>query len=647
MDKATMGSPTVPVTAEWALWGKTSTDRGYRLLNCSVGSFGPDAFSEVITRYSPGTLEMLPQVTVSWSAPPDERNYVAIAIHEKEEQGIYDADGREIVFTRYFCAPYEDLAVGEVSYLSLYDTFSKFTLRVQDRAPIKTDLTPTPQIAPPDYQALRVAALLLTCKPVCIVGADGIDLRERLQFLDTVMSMLPYGMRSRMSASTWTSSTMQTHKFRLFFAHAPRPSRDDQLADYVMEWGRHDHASIGHCYADDYLGWLEREIQQPTAKLATQKQQIEFSPIEILRILEMVGVPSDGPDQPGYSYGPYQAASPRRPPASPTPTMTAEQLIVACGEHLGGLNPDVIAPYIEALRAQPKPGSPEEYSYYQKLIKRYRLLTSNPRLDGRLATELYDALLPMTFDGGLTYADFCELEASARIPDGESLHRPLLESLAKIKFGDFIPYLLVAGSLDDKKLRRRLLPENTDFNRLIEIIATADVRIHHARMLCDAVIQFLRDRGGSVDRQSLQSVLIRYGYLAPLLQECYCDNPEYQRVALIELVSAAHGRKLDTFAIDGILGHAALAPTAALLAAVLGMVGRQDFERVLVEFSWSLLDKTAFTDETHWQLRRLLFSAGQAGMMPSLGRAGSTEAEPGHGMRGRIDRLRNQLQSRG
>ena len=121
----------------------------------------------------------------------------------------------------------------------MYQEFSKFTLTRQGRIPIKTNLGDASLGNPSGEQAMRVAALLLTGKPVCIVGADQTVLLERLQFLDTVVSLLPYGMRCRLSASNWASSTLQTHKFRLFFASAPRPARDDQQADLVVEWGRH------------------------------------------------------------------------------------------------------------------------------------------------------------------------------------------------------------------------------------------------------------------------------------------------------------------------------------------------------------------------------------------------------------------------
>lgn len=57
---------TVPVSAEWALWGTGGRGPGYRLLQCSARAIARQSFEEVLARYSPGTLEILPQVTISW-----------------------------------------------------------------------------------------------------------------------------------------------------------------------------------------------------------------------------------------------------------------------------------------------------------------------------------------------------------------------------------------------------------------------------------------------------------------------------------------------------------------------------------------------------------------------------------------------------
>jgi hypothetical protein len=56
-------SPTatgVPVTAEWALWGKDARDAEYRLLACSDGPAGAATFVEQITSSSPGNAETWP-----------------------------------------------------------------------------------------------------------------------------------------------------------------------------------------------------------------------------------------------------------------------------------------------------------------------------------------------------------------------------------------------------------------------------------------------------------------------------------------------------------------------------------------------------------------------------------------------------------
>ena len=76
---------------------------------------------------------------------------------------------------------------------------------------------------------MRVAPLLLTGRPVCVLGAEGTSHLERLEFIDTVMGLLPYGFRSRMTAATWTRATNRNHRFRLYFSSAPRADEPDQV----------------------------------------------------------------------------------------------------------------------------------------------------------------------------------------------------------------------------------------------------------------------------------------------------------------------------------------------------------------------------------------------------------------------------------
>ena len=99
----------VPVTAEWALWGKDVRDLEYRLLACSEGNVGAATFVEQITSISPGSAGSWPQVTVSGFLLSGTASYVALAIHDTT-QGRHNAVGRGIVYTRYFCVPYPELA---------------------------------------------------------------------------------------------------------------------------------------------------------------------------------------------------------------------------------------------------------------------------------------------------------------------------------------------------------------------------------------------------------------------------------------------------------------------------------------------------------------------------------------------------------
>src|SRR5690242_12653531 len=215
----------IPVTVEWALWGKERSDLEYRLLRCSDGTLSEANFDELLTRYSTGTLEALPQVTIGWLEDRAHGHQIALAIHEEPADRRVDATGRPVVLTRCFCVPYATLAEGRVSYQALYDKFRKIPLDEQEGT-FQTSLPVMPSVVRADLAAQRAAALLVTCKPVCVLEADRAGLADRLEFIDSVMSLLPFGLRCQLSASTWASSQFWEHKFRLFFASTLRPDDD-------------------------------------------------------------------------------------------------------------------------------------------------------------------------------------------------------------------------------------------------------------------------------------------------------------------------------------------------------------------------------------------------------------------------------------
>ena len=168
---------------------------GYHLLESAPGTEA----GRTSTRCSPATRlarwRNCPRRRSAGWSDKEQPSYLGIAIHDAAERVQYESSGREIVLTSYFCVPFNELAAGSVSYHAMYQKFRRCGLPVSDRHRIQARLAGELGEAA-DAFAMRVAALLLTSKPVCIIGADcadvGID--ERLRFLDRVMSLLPYGM---------------------------------------------------------------------------------------------------------------------------------------------------------------------------------------------------------------------------------------------------------------------------------------------------------------------------------------------------------------------------------------------------------------------------------------------------------------------
>ena len=625
----------IPVAAEWALWGKQSIDRGYHLLGHSNGSLGANTFNEVLTRYSPGTLEKLPQVTVSWLSHREERNYLGIAIHDLAAEGQYDADGREIVFTRYYCAPYEDLAAGSISYHAMYAKFSNFGLPIPDQAPIKTELTvPRPAI-PHDIQATRVAALLLTGRRVCIVGADRVDFLERLTFVDTVVSLLPYGIRCRLSASTWASSTLHAHKFRLFFSSAPRPARDHQQADLVVEWGQSDQTPIGHRSADGYLAWLEDQVRQPATWLAAQKQQMDFSEQAVLEMLERIKIIPGTLISSAHASSPHQVNLAQWHAAGPRRAMTADELIKSWATFLNGPNPELLKPDIKPWRellARPLPA--EERAHCWHLIQAYQLLRNELTVSESLKIEIYEILLRMAFESPLSYLDYCEIEVRFQKAEGQPLHPSLLQAIILLHFASLPVYLVVLSGLDEKPLKRNLHEHPLEAAQLIEAAANQELSNFHAWRICTLVERIIRERLWPVNQQALRLALAHEGYLAPTLNRIHPLDAESQLTSLTWLVQTAHGGELDASAAADVLLNSAHALTPALFAAVLRMVDPGDIGPVIVALARGYLDKSVFSDETRHELTLRLSDPNQLEIWPAPKPSAPNDPDPTPSARG-------------
>ena len=279
------------LTVQWALHGMPGDRMGSRILASSVGDIRREHFAEAIERFSPGVLRQLPQVMVSYlpSVDPKGRmDYLALAIFD-EALAVRDAGQPRSVRIRYFAIPYPEMAQRAVSYRAFYEAVRPIALPSADSPPLQARARAVTQPAPSTGGlASQVAALLLTGRPVCILGGQAISLEERLLFIDAVMSLLPYGIRAKMTVATWASSTA-VHRFRLFFSDAPRAV--DRTNSHVVLWSA-SHAQIPaeHTAALAYLNWLEDPASQARSVLAAMEGTYGFATTEVARLLEDLGV---------------------------------------------------------------------------------------------------------------------------------------------------------------------------------------------------------------------------------------------------------------------------------------------------------------------------------------------------------------------
>ncbi|WP_433222060.1 hypothetical protein [Microtetraspora malaysiensis] len=286
------------ISVEWALEGKRpGAHDDYELLSWSDDHLGPKVFEEMRSRYATGLSADLPQVTIAVAATREhERVSRHIVLAIQEWSGHRDATNRKIVYTRWFYVPYHELelAAHAVTYEALYHALAGLPVTPSPSLTVQVPrFDPTAGFGEegvPGPDALSAAALLLTGKPICVVGADGVPMIERLRFLDTVAALLPYGMRARLTAATWTSSTVR-HKIRLSFArYAPEGA-------YEVRWGYGAEITQwdnpAHLYPDlptqpdqlvDMLQWLSEQTEplsfgQPMAlQLLQQSRYPELRP---------------------------------------------------------------------------------------------------------------------------------------------------------------------------------------------------------------------------------------------------------------------------------------------------------------------------------------------------------------------------------
>lgn len=550
------------IAAEWALWGKEAHETGAHVLRCSNGALRAKDFAEIITRYAPGDLAVLPQYTMSWIPGADRQpEYVVIGIHElaladpRRPDGPHrrDAAGRAIAFVRLFCVRYSDAAELTASYQDIVGAAEQIQLPGASANPVTLTLPPEPtpvySRGIPRKLAERVAALLLTNHPVCVLGADDVPAKDRLRFIDTVMALLPYGLRATMSGSTWVDSTAQDLKLRLFFASAPRAA--NRLADgrpttrdRLVDWANTMDVPVTADAAAFYLDWLKDVKGEATDLLAEQSAAIRFNPADLLR---MVGdLPRD---------------------------MGIPETLDELGESLLKADKIAIKSAIKRLRRYLASGQPPaELTDYQRLVRAGQLFANDGRLSPQLKGELYGVLLPLAFGTPLTYRGYCAVEDCAGVP----LHASLRTALTRARVDDLLAWILVRetrpGARVDKwldELGRHRIPATAPLEALMNAVAAKQLRSAHGPIVLDFALRYLMKFSG----RRPDGVLASHGYLASACQYIFHDTQEAQVSHLQWVLDIAFGAPLSRQAIDAVC---AWPLTSALYKAVVGMTDRRD-----------------------------------------------------------------------
>jgi hypothetical protein len=530
----------VRVAAQWARLGRAPYDVADRVLECSNASLSSENFHAVLERYSPGNLEDLPQVTVSWFADRSAgRNYVAMAIHMRPADAAFDAGGREFVQVNYFCMDFEQLANAGISYLAMHDALSQIVLPLEERRSVRVTLPVTEPEAAHHPLAAAAAALLLTDRPVCILGADRTEFGERLKFVDEVASLLPYGMRSRLSASTWANSTYRAHKLRLFFSNADR-----QAGDHELNWDQHDRRPAGINHVDGYLNWLDGDdLAGRLSKLAGMKDQAGFSWQDVAPMLWRLGL---GPDRGRVAQN---ASQERESRTVPTDIPTIEELLVNCGTH-----PDSLGVTVDFLRHHPgNPPTEMERLRYREILRENQLLSDALRIRHTLREEFYDLMLQLGFDDHLSYEAFCDVEdCSYRGGHPRLPHKELAQAIDRVKTTDQVVRILLQKALAPKATRNVIRDAAIEPENLISMIADESLRPHHGRIICGLAITDLTERSDFIDKAALTSALREHGYLTRSLDRLYPDL-RTRTTILKSVLRVAQGQRLDDKVVQDLL----------------------------------------------------------------------------------------------
>lgn len=394
---------------------------------------------------------------------------------------------------------------------------------------------------------MNAAALLLTGRQVCVTHAHDVQLPERVRFLDTVAALLPYGMRTKMTASTWTSGAA-VHQIRLSFAEHVPPGA------YAIKWGAE--LPVEEREAARYHKLLLKYVYNPGLIhwLAGCTVPLSFNDQGRLRALTMlerfdaeIGHPSRGSvllDPPAeYTFSPSADR--------------LEDLLIWCADMLSHGTPHLaraISALDGAVKRQERSISQKQRHYYRQIIRDRRMLAPHAGLDPEMQIAFYTAVLTVGYGPKLTID---QVEAILR--DVGTPTASLVKAMDGMS-ADVVTRLTLAEMVGESYLIRTLEAMRSD--ELVAAVMSAPGNTAVFRIVAKELIQ--RGRGGG--NENIADLLHRHCYLLEPGNAAYGSEDERFNT-LIHLVNAAHPSGLSP-EVGARPGPSGLAAAPLLAAAV-------------------------------------------------------------------------------
>jgi internalin A len=536
------------VRVEWALFDNRARGYSYRVLRCSKGPLSRVDFERVVSRFVSGAEDSLPQYTVGWipdgSGGPE---YLAVGIHELADADPARSGGRvralqsrKIEYIRLFCVRYADLASHRATYYELVDAVKDTQLPADLTEPLRMGLPhfDPPRLVPAVREfAESVSALLLTTRPVYILGAEGIPAVDRLRFIDYVMSLLPYGLRATFYASTWDSATARERGLRLFFTNARGASDDGTCLHWLQPVG--PEVTAADLPVRHYSKWLKLGGTEALPELADQTEPVRFTADDVRKVI--AELPSDRP---------------------------VKDVLEGLADGLRRWDQPVVAAAVKRLRNQWRTSPPDAAGrlWFRQEAGRLGLVRPHPGLHPRTAASVYRVLLNLAFENPMTYTGYCDLLDCAGGPPSGALRQEVLDP--DRKFASYIPWLLAwssEGEFSDQNLRDNLREQG---------IAAADplrevqrdigrVRKEHRAAVYDFAVNYLR-----VASPHPRAELRRLGYLTSTVDAAFPGDLRTQRIRLEDTLRFAYDGLLSDAQVREIYAQPGLTATPAFNAAV-------------------------------------------------------------------------------